>query len=461
MIGTVRRLRRQNKKLKKENERLKTENTFLQGKYEEIVAENERLREENDALKQKIGELEEGINPKKKSTFKKNCTSQSKKPGRTPGFKGTSRKIPSHVDEVQDVTLAVCPHCGTAVKEVEVLKRYVEDIKPPKSYVREYRIHRYYCSTCKQIVSAKVLDVIPHCMLGISVMLFVVYQRYGLHLPYNKIRENLYNCFGIETTDATLYNAVKLISEYYREEFEKIKQKLRKVRFVHTDETGWRINGINHWLWTFITEKAAFYTIDKRRSSEVPKEILGKDFDGVVIADFYTAYDKLSCKQQKCLVHLLRETKKISERSTEARRFHKRITRFVRDAARFKEENPSSDLPKAFKRFEKRLTRIIREPYTDPDCVRLVKRLKKHKNSLLTFLEVEAVDYHNNTAERALRSSVVMRKITGGNRSRTGADTHEILMSILESHKLRNENFLEKSAQFMKNQLKQEVTSKS
>jgi hypothetical protein len=58
------------------------------------------------------------------------------------------------------------------------------------------------------------------------------------------------------------------------------------------------------------------------------------------------------------------------------------------------------------------------------------------------------------------RLSVVMRKITGGNRSQKGADAHEILMNTIKTHKLKGENFLEKSAQFMRTQLKQRVLQK-
>jgi transposase len=443
--GRVKRLQRQIRQLKKENENFREENICL--------------KTENQALKKKLAEYEKS-SPSKKITYKASTT--QKRPGRRSGHKGTSRKIPEHIDAAVDITLESCPHCGTPLgTPVEEWVRYVEDIEPPKPRVTQYRINRYYCPTCRKNVSVHPPEVIPRCMLGIKVMLLVVYQRYALHLPYNKIRDNLEQCFGINTTDTTLVNAVKLISSYYREEFLRIKHQLKENPYVHIDETGWRINGVNHWLWTFITETAVIFKIDKRRSSQVPREVLGDEYDGVVISDFYTAYDKLPGKKQKCLVHLLRDTKKVSGKNASTQRFHLRIKRFVQDAACFSKENPSlSERKSAYKRFYKRLERIIEEPHTDPDCLRLVKRLKKHRDSLLTFLE-EDIDYHNNTAERALRSSVVMRKITGGNRSRVGADTHEILMSMCENSKLHNENFLEESTHFMRTQLKKRVASKS
>ena len=155
------------------------------------------------------------------------------------------------------------------------------------------------------------------------------------------------------------------------------------------------------------------------------KEVLG-DFDGVLtmnpqnlleisraalISDFFSAYNKLPYQKQKCLVHLLRESHSISRNSVEAKHFHKKIKRFVKDASKFKKENhPQHEIAKAKKRFQRKLKKIIAGPYTDCDCIKLAKRLNQHYDSLLTFLEVESVDCNNNKAERIIRSSVVIKK---------------------------------------------------
>ncbi|MGC1122525.1 MAG: IS66 family transposase zinc-finger binding domain-containing protein [Candidatus Methanofastidiosia archaeon] len=150
-------------------------------------------------MKEKIAHGEESSSREaKKNTYRASTHRNQKKPGRRRGHRGTSRKIPQHYDATVEVTLPSCPHCGTPLgTPVEERVRYVEDIEPPRPRVTRYRISRYYCPTCKKNVSSNPPDFIPHCMLGIKVMLFVVYQRYALHLPYNKIRDNLEHCFGI------------------------------------------------------------------------------------------------------------------------------------------------------------------------------------------------------------------------------------------------------------------------
>jgi transposase len=208
MIQTVRRLERQIKRLKKENRRL--------------TAENALLRKENKVLKRKISEQEKKRTSRKRPRVKANPSGKRKKPGRKPGFKGSSRKIPDHVDEVVDVILPSCPCCGALLESYAQRERYVEDIVIVRPCVTKYIIHRYYCSHCEINVSAVPDDVIPHCMLGINVMLLVAYQKFELHLSYNKIRKNLEMCFGLKTTNAALCNAAKLVSTYYRKEFDTI-----------------------------------------------------------------------------------------------------------------------------------------------------------------------------------------------------------------------------------------------
>ncbi|TLN00116.1 IS66 family transposase, partial [bacterium] len=365
-------LREENKRLHTENKRLHKENKRLHKENKRISEELTHVQKEASALRWRIEELEGGEGeenePEREVTcvVKPSLTGKKKRPGRKPGFKGISRRIPDHVDEVIDVEVETCPHCGTPLgREVEVVERYVEDYKPTRSHVTKYRVRRYWCPKCRKKVHPTPRDVIPKCMLGLHVMVFIAYQRCALRLPYAKIRENVMECLGIKVTDATIYNAVDIISRFYREEYDKIKEDIRKSEAVYTDETGWRKNGINVWLWAFAAEKAVLYKVDERRSSHVPKEVLGTDFRGVVIADFYPAYDKLPYEQQKCLVHLLRDSKEISEQNKETKRFSRRIKRFVKDAAHFKKEPHSlNEITEAKRRFEKRIDRIIGEPYS-------------------------------------------------------------------------------------------------
>jgi transposase len=271
-----RKVKRENRKLQEENERITEENTFYREENERLTAENIYLLMETETLTLKVAELEGKGKSKKNPKIKSNTSGKKKKRGRKSGFKGTSRKKPDHVDEVCEVILTVCPECGTLLGEpTETVTRYIEDIKPSVPYVTEVRAHRYSCPHCKKIVSAQSSDAMPQCRLGKNVTLLAAYLKYELHLPLDKIRKNLEICFGLKTTNTTIYNHIKSVSQHYKGEYDTIRDCIRESEAVNIDETGWRINGTNHWLWAFVTENEVFFKIDKRRSGDVPIEVVG------------------------------------------------------------------------------------------------------------------------------------------------------------------------------------------
>jgi regulator of replication initiation timing len=188
----VMKLQRQIKELQRKNEMLTGEVTFFREECERLTAENIYLLMEIETLKEGVTKSKE--REKKKKTYPVNPqpSKKKKKRGRKRGFKGTSRKVLDHVDEVRDLTLDACPHCGTPFKKSYGKRiRYNEDIPMVQPHVIKYIIHQYYCPHCKRSASESLDDIIPHCRLGINVMLLTVFQKYGLHLSYDNIRKNL------------------------------------------------------------------------------------------------------------------------------------------------------------------------------------------------------------------------------------------------------------------------------
>ena len=430
----------------------------------QLEREIKDLKEENRQLKRLVKELQSRlenkasgpsfVRPDKKKR-------RGKRLGGKPGHKGYSRPIPDHVDEEVDLSFEHCPDCGKKLsKTQDTFSHYVEDIKMPRAYVKKYNIHRRYCSRCKKMVSPQPLDVLPKCRFGLRLMLLVCFQKYGLHLPFNKIAFELETYFDITVSDSELCLMVQKIAELFGPRFGELKREMQHLKVKYVDETGWRINGENHWLWAFIAEKEAIalYKIDKSRGSKVPRKVLGKRHDGITVSDFFSAYNRFGGKQQKSWVHLLRETSKLSKKkstSEEMKQFHKRIKRLYRDAVRFKEKKPPpEEVEHGMKRFLRRLDKISKKSYSDEDCQRLAKRLKKHRENMFRFLTVEELRPDNNTAEQGIRPNVVIRKISGGNRSQKGAHAHEVMMSMIETYKRRDQNFFEEGISYIQDQLR-------
>jgi hypothetical protein len=207
---------------------------------------------------------------------------------------------------------------------------------------------------------------------------------------------------------------------------------------VHGDETSWRIDGKNGWLWTLTNETHTLYHVDKSRSGKVIAKLLGEAFGGTLVSDFYAAYDQFDCPQQKCLAHLLRELRNaVAEKpELESHPFFRQCKSLAQSMLRLKKQRKklkTEDYQRRVKGLETRLANLGRREWNEPDADRLAARLRKYGTRLTTFLHNAKVDGTNNAAERALRPPVVMRKITGGNRSDAGARAWAILASVMRT----------------------------
>jgi hypothetical protein len=209
---------------------------------------------------------------------------------------------------------------------------------------------------------------------------------------------------------------------------------------VHADETGWRIGSLSAWLWVFTNQEVSVYAIRDNRSSDVVVEILGQAFPGILASDCFLAYDEKRLAdwlKQKCIGHLLRELSEMqADKTGRAVHLAQNLTTVLQAALALKAAKPGLD-PAAFSQqaqtLEAQLDALIapQRRLKDTDNVRFAKRLRKHRPHLLRFLYVDDLEATNNQAERMLRPAVITRKTNGCNRTRTGADTHAVLSSVL------------------------------
>ena len=120
---------------------------------------------------------------------------------------------------------------------------------------------------------------------------------------------------GLSISAGGLVKQLKRLSRWLDEKYQDLIRQMRASEHVHADETGWRIDGKNFWLWAFTDPTFTLFHVDESRGGKVPLKLLGKAFGGTVIADFYGAYDQLNAKKQRCLTHLMREIKETNEKS--------------------------------------------------------------------------------------------------------------------------------------------------
>jgi transposase len=374
-----------------------------------------------------------------------------KRPGSKRGHEGISRIQPEEVDHFKAHSLQRCPECHTRVKEpVKQYKRYIEDIPPlEKPEVTEHTVYGYWCPQCKKIVFPPVTDALPNAMIGLRLMVFTAWLHYLVGVSVNNIVRILSVVCRFHISAGGLTQAWKNLSILLEPLYHDIGQRISQSAVLNADETGWRLNGITHWLWCFTTKELSYYLITKSRGSPVLKELLGAVFKGILICDFWGAYNKISAlAKQRCFYHLFTELAKVDKTnaSAEWKAFRKKLVRLLKDAIRLYERNDrleQKDYDRLKMRLYNRLEQFLKAEHTIKDGKRLIKRLKRHKNELFTFLEYKNVSPYNNHAEQQMRKPVLTRKISQQNRSEQGSKTQAVLMSLFRSAELQGKNPVE------------------
>lgn len=382
------------------------------------------------------------IPPYKKAPGKKKPRGR----GRKPGHAGSRRDRATKIDRHETHSLSCCPDCGGPVTPVrgKPRTRIVEDIAPTGPETTEHMIHSHYCPHCKKRVEPKVTSAMPKAAIGNRALLLGAWLHYGLGQTISQIQALFNSLFEFQLSAGALTQQWARLGLVFKPWHEQIGQAVRRGGVLHSDETGWRVNGKTHWLWCFTNPTASYYTIDPSRGSEVINNFLKDSFAGTLITDFFSAYNLVvAAKYQKCLAHLLRTIKDLDKGNDDAQwnALRRTLVRLLKDAlalgARADREAPDFLSKRA--RIEVRMDSIINAPgaWEDADALRIVKRLRKFRAHLFTFLYEPAVPPDNNHAEREIRPAVIARKNSLHNTSDNGAELQALFLSIYRTLKRR------------------------
>lgn len=401
--------------------KIKELTSILKEKNRKIRALEEKLTDKESQRKELLSYL---YKPGKKSGEVK---SRGKKPGALAYHRPTP--LESAVTQERSYVLKTCPICENEVGGiVDTVVKYVEDIAlKPRPTVTKHIITRHWCSQCETYVKSP--DVPPITRIGIKTMGYVLYARYRLRLPLGKIKESLLDLYDFKISEGEVVAVLKNAEVLLGKDYEAITVLIQEAKVVYADETGWRMDGQNWWLWVFVTSMGTQYVIEDTRGKGVPERILGEKEDRVIISDGYAAYQNLPGNKQQCWVHLLRAAKLHSASLYEDLvLLYKKLL--------FELEKPLSHRDKG--KFQKRLAALMEKPYSEPTAQKVLARMKRHEAVLFTCLDYENVLPENNTAERAIRPQVVMRKIFGGSRSLSGTMAHQVNSSVIETMRTQN-----------------------
>jgi transposase len=432
----------------RERDRLQRERDQLQREHEQLQRERERLRREVDRLKRQLDEARRAAH-RQAAPFAKGLTPHPRRPGRKAGAqygRKARRRRPRRIDETYDAPLPEdCPHCGGTIRKTRVAVQYQEELPVPRVIVRAFRIHIGQCCVCQRRVQGRhplqTSDALgaASAQLGAQVVAFAVILNKQLGLSFGKIATLFQQQYGLTITRSGLVHAVHRAARQARPTYTALCQRVRGSPVVTPDETGWKVAGRLHWLWAVATPDTTVYRIQAGRGYPEAARLLGRRFAGIIVRDGWAPYRRFDrALHQTCLAHLLRRAKQLHADHPRAG-FSSAVREGLQRALALRDrylagQVSAHGLAVARGRLLERLNRLLDRPGTVADVRRFAAHLATEWPALFTFLfDATTIDATNWRAEHALRPAIVTRKVCGGNRSQRGAETQQILASVLRT----------------------------
>jgi hypothetical protein len=285
---------------------------------------------------------------------------------------------------------------------------------------------------------------------GHGLLAWTIYQDIGVRQTGRSIIRGLNDIFGfgLNTINAKLVNNCKKRAEkLYEEAYLDIVKSIQSGQLVHADETKVNLKGTTGYVWVFTNLEAVLYIYSNSREGEILSDVL-KDFKGVLVSDFYAAYDSVSCLQQKCLIHLIRDLNDDLLKNQFDREFKELVEAFGRLLKLIIATIDAHGLKTYFLRkhkvdVDKLFEWCLAEDYSSELARKYQTRFKKNRDRLFTFLDYDGVPWNSNNAENAIKSFAALRRKIDGLSTENGIRPTLKLLSIARTLHNKNISFLD------------------
>jgi len=414
---------------------------------DELTEENHRLKQQVRYYKRKEREGFFGSStPSSKVPVKPNAPERrtKRKLGAKRGHRGVGRCSCKDEDADQVVPVepvvpaGVCPECGGALIDKGTENRTVLESRPVKVERVVYRLPRQYCPQCRRTFRARAPSVLPKGLYGNQTLATSATMHYLHGVPMGRVC----NQMGIEPSG--LVEAFHRLADIFRAVPEKLIEQYRRAPVKHADETGWRTNGHNGYVWLFATPDMSIFQFLKTRSGTVAQAVFGnKPLPGRLVVDRYAGYNKAPCTLQYCYSHLLREVKDIHNEfpeSLEVAAFTSTLIPLLSLAMGLRSQKiPDEEFYKRASALKHEILHTVNTPAQHAAVRYLQDIFRDNKDRLYHWAQDRRVPADNNLAERDLRPTVIARKVSFGSQSDAGAKTRSVLMTVL--HTLNKRGF--------------------
>ena len=408
-----------------------------------LTVEVERLRARLYAQERSGREGAFGVStPSSKIPVKPNALAerQARRGGLKLGHAGHGRTAVSEeaADRVERIVLDQnrCPDCGEKLVSAGLHRRTITDLRIQRVERVVLRLERRRCPKCGRRWQAHAPGVLPKGLYSNALLAQVAEQHYLHGIPLGVIERQTGLPHG------SLLPALRQVAERLEGAAKSLVQEYRKAPVKHADETGWRTDGENGYVWLFATPTLSLFRFRSTRSASVPAEVLGKrPLPGVLVVDRYHAYNHAPVTLEYCYAHLKRDAEGIEKEfpdEGEVAAFVGSLVPALSEAMTLRTLGLSrKEFLRRAARTKRRIIAVTHRQARHPAIQKIQNIFREHKDRLYHWARDPTIPAENNLAERDLRPLVVARKVSFGSQSAAGAHTRETLMTILHTLKKR------------------------
>ncbi len=370
---------------------------------------------------------------------------------------------PYKPNTIIEIAPTSCPRCGEAPDKATYLRKLSKkhtDIKftasGVKRWVIQYETSKLQCICGTKYQAAAYPTGKTH--IGFNVKAYIVYQYIFNGLSFSQIKRNIKELFSLKLSGSSVFYYKEHVAQYFRPVYQKLLKKIIASNVIYIDETPFNLEEgtVYGWLLSNGADVVTLYRED--RSTDFLLELLA-DFKGVIVCDFYSAYDRLDCKKQRCLIHLIRDMNNLLLRNsedTELKVITSNFTKLLADIVKDIELRSKSRqwyLSKFKKRIASCFYAIEKARTESVEAQKLQNRVVKYWGELFEFINHNDIHWNNTVAEHAIKLIATHRNKNLKYLSKKKIEDYMTILTIYQNCQMKGKSFL----RFLLNQRPEDI----